>query len=324
MNVAEWFSNNITRSRRLETVVRKYGADFISTYGAGLLAAVGALTLPAGGALFTIPAAIGLVCGVNKLTHDYREIDLLDAFRDQIASALKDPNNPMGHRDPETLTVSDMRNYAFGEGACSNNLLKCELEDNDRRMTTSIGLHALSGVLFGAGAMVLFQQLDRVVTDVGRTVLDVNKPSAYRGIMELSESLHKGLPVTELQVFSIRVNGDEELRAEIQKEHGYPFVNMYLDDKLKVLKQYSARMRIPEITEQLRSGVMEAEDLILAHCNQPPAMRHPATAKLRLVRANENDSAELAYSTALLDALAEKEREWVKTVKLPEPGPRSL
>lgn len=324
MNFFDVFNADFAHSR-LSAVVRKYGPDFLSNVGGGLLAAAGVMTMGAAGPLVTIPAAILLICAVNKISHDQQEREYLASYDDQIAVSIKDDGNAMGHRDPRHLTTADLRNVAFGKNTlsgCPNNILRDKVKDNDWQMYSSVILHGISGVLFmllagavpflanmgmgatlgvGAGALLVFQQLDKVVTDIGRTLLDTERPKAHERIMELEKELHDGEKVTPLKVFSVMVDGDRRIAKAIRQEKGMAFADLYLDDKFQMMRKYGAARGIDELTEALNTGKLEAPDLVLALCDQPAAMRH-GLPRRRFQAAKPALSGEQAYNAFLSGA----------------------
>lgn len=282
-------NERVMKSHRLEYLVRQYGPDFISTYGGGtLLAASAVLASNAVAPFIAIPAAAGLVSFVNQLDHDYDIRSLTEAYRDQIAAVVR--------KDPLKITPRDLYALAY-DTKCPNQILKCEVENIDRRRDITIGLHAASAGLFGViagfvlpllsgvlalplpavgvgfGALLLFQQIDRAVSDVGRSLMDFNRETGHGAIQALEDSLHSGRSVSEMEVFKVMVNGNNELSAQIKREYGASFEDLYLSDKHKAMQQYGAPLHLAEITNELnRPGTsMEASDLVLILCGQEPA-----------------------------------------------------
>lgn len=297
----ERMNRSLMSSRGLQYTVRKYGADALSTYGGGAILAMGAMAgIGSIASYAAIAGAAGLVSFVNQLEHDYRDQELLEFYRDQVASAIHDKNSPTGTMNPALATVEHMRDYAFSD-RCPNNILRCQLDNNDRERNINLWLHGLSAVLWGAavlgaaalaslidpailssmgiglnvgvgaGSLLLFQEIDHAVSDIGKRVCDSGRPSAHSSIVQMQEQLHRGQKVSPLQVFSVMVYGDNELRNTIKKEYGADFDDLYLSDKQETLQRYGIPRNLNEVTRALNTGKMEAEDLVLTLCAREPA-----------------------------------------------------
>lgn len=300
MGVLKWLDDKILCNKRLEYVVKKYGPDFISTYVGGALFAVGTALAGAGSLvpLIAIPAAAALISFVNQLDRNYKYNELTDFYRDQIASRL--------NKRPKEVTRDDLHTVAYGDekiGLCENNVLKSELQHIDRERNASIITHALSALAVGGlvsfahaagpllqflhlpvgqlgvgiGSLLMFQQVDRGLGEIGSTVFNTKSRTAHDGIMELQELLHKGQKVSRMQIFTVIAAADKDLQKQIRERFGTGFDDLYLSDKRQAMVEFGISRKLNEICRALNSGKMESEDLALTLCGMAPAPHYQYT-----------------------------------------------
>jgi hypothetical protein len=286
MDLSLAVTNTVTGAQRLESVVRKYGASAISTYGSALAVGIATVIGTPVAAFAAIPAIVGMVSMVNMLEHNYKERELLDFYRDQIAAVKQ--------TDPASVNVQDLRNFAAGkkefEKFGANPLLGQELKNYRKERNLDISGHIVTAAIFavlsitmlpavssflpalglGAASVLLFDQIDGMVGDAGRVLFANPEKTAQSDIKALQESLHRGDNITPLQVFSVLAKAVPEFRSRIREDYGTDFDNLYLSQKRNAMVHYADEMQVGNITKALQTGRMEAEDIALLLGN--PAM----------------------------------------------------
>lgn len=310
MNVVDWLERHIFNPQRFESSIRKYGADTVSSYGSALLAGIAGAVGTTTAAIVALPAVVVGVSLVNKLDRDYKERNLLDFYRDQIA-AVK------GEENSARIMIKDLNDFAEGRGAFSkyppNELLRGELKANDRQFARSVGSHVLAAGLFavlaffilptvtaavpalavGLGSVVVFDQLDRIIGGVSGLLFSQQKP-VQPDIVALQDSLHKGDRVTPLQVYSLLVKISPELQGRIEQRFDEDYDNLYLSQKKESMMRDATELGLTKLTKALNDGRVEAEDLVLMLGPNPP-IRDPQVAA-RLQQLHEWEAEADAYS----------------------------
>lgn len=295
-------NDSLLSSKRLENAVRHYGAEKISSYATNAAAFTVAIfggALPAVG--LAVPVIAALVSFVNKLEYDYKERDLLETYRDQIAAAK-------GAKDSKEVNVKDLHDFAEGKGAFqkygSNPLVRQELANYNREKNIALFTHAISALMFGAialgtgalaplynkietalspvisslglgaAAMLAYDQIDSCINSLSHTILPTKK-TAHDDIKALAESLHKGDSIRPLKVYSIMVHSSPTAQKRVRDTYGMEFDDLYLSQKREMMARDARVLNFGEITRELNLGRLEAEDIVLLIGNNP-AMRDPA------------------------------------------------
>ena len=304
MNLFEMMDDRLMNTKRFESAIRYYGADKISSYATSIAAFGVAVS---GGASLAVMAAVPVIAVavsfINKLEHDYKERDLLEVYREQIAAAK-------GSDDPTKIRVQDLQDFAGGKGAFKrfgpNPLLKQELANYNRQLNTALVTHALSAAVFatmavgaaalaplysqleasispfisslglGAAAVLAYEQIDSGLSSVG-TLLAPIKKTAHEDIKNLEESLHKGETVRPLKVYGIMVKSSPVAQKRVRDKFSTNFDDLYLSQKKEMMLSDAKRMDFGRVTNDLNQGRLEAEDVILLLGNKP-AMSDPAVA----------------------------------------------
>ena len=240
--------------------------------GVGGTVAAGAMHA-ATGAFIALPLGAGIMGYLTQMDHEYREQELTNFYREELAAKFG--------KDPKKIGISDLKTLAKGDasqGIEANPVMAEALKHNDKDRTLSIAVHAIAaagtlalvaGAAFagvpalalGLGAMLTCTVADMVLQKVAHDVLDMNTPIRQDHIQSLQKELADGNHVTRGQVLDTLLSTNKGLAKQVEKSMGVSFSSLDAQEKEYAAGIIGPRFNLDQMTQDLNQGVLKPQEL---------------------------------------------------------------